>query len=457
MTEAEGRIAKEEIYQRDRRHVWHAFAPYSEQNPWVVEEAEGVHVVDLEGRRYLDAMAGLWCVNAGYGQERLARAGYEQMRRMPYYPLSAAHTPAALLADRLSGWLGADYRVFFNNSGSEANETAFKLARQYHAQTGQPGRYKIIARYRAYHGSTLGALAATGQQQRKYLYEPLAPGFLHIPAPDLYRRPDGLDPIQYGKQCAQQLEQVIVWEGPETVAAFIMEPVITGGGVILPPPNYLDEVAAVCRRHGVLLIVDEVICGFGRTGKNFGFQHSRVQPDIVTMAKGITSAYAPLSATAVRQDLYDAFKDPSDPYGYFRQVNTFGGHPVSCAVALENLSLMEELELVPRAARMGDVLAQALERLYRHPNVGDVRVHGLLAGIELVANREEKTPLEADLVKRVIAACKARGLIVGRNGDTVAGFNNVITLAPPLIIEEPEIAFIAETLDEAMQEVLGGR
>ncbi|WP_029421147.1 aminotransferase [Alicyclobacillus macrosporangiidus] len=457
MAEVGERLAKQDIYERDKRHVWHAFAPHSEQNPWVVDAADGVYVTDLEGRRYLDAMSGLWCVNAGYGHERLARAAYEQMRRMPYYPLSAAHTPAALLADRLCQWLGGDYRIFFNNSGSEANETAFKLARQYHAQTGQPGRYKVIARYRAYHGSTLGALAATGQQQRKYLYEPLAPGFLHIPAPDLYRRPDGMDPLAYGRACAEQLEQVIVWEGPETVAAFILEPIITGGGVIMPPPNYLDEVAAVCRRYGVLLIVDEVICGFGRTGKKFGFQHSAVQPDIVTMAKGITSAYVPLSATAVRQDLYDAFKDPADPYGYFRQVNTFGGHPVSCAVALENLALMEELELVPHAAQMGDVLAGELERLYRHPNVGDVRVRGLLAGVELVQDRVTKAPLEAEPVKRVIAACKARGLIVGRNGDTVAGFNNVITLAPPLVVEEPELAFIAKTLDEALEEVLGGR
>ncbi len=447
--------SREQIYETDKERVWHALAPHSEGNPWVVESAQGVYVTDLEGHTYLDAMAGLWCVNVGYGHERIAKAAYEQMRAMPFYPLSAAHVPATKLAATLSRWLGGDYRFFFNNSGSEANETAIKVARQYHAQMGQHGRYKVISRYRAYHGSTMGALSATGQHQRKYLYEPLAAGFLHIQPPDPYRLSGGLSLDEYGKACARELDRVIQWEGSETISAFIMEPIITGGGILVPPDNYLPEVADVCRRHGVLLIVDEVISGFGRTGKRFGFQHSGVMPDIVTMAKGMTSGYAPLSATAVAAHLYEAFKDTSDPNAHLRQVNTFGGHPVSCAVAIENLNIMDELDLIARSAALGDVLQRRLKELETYEIVGDVRGRGLLAGIELVANRETKEPLSPLRVKAIVARTKSLGVIVGRNGDTVAGLNNVVTVSPPLTIAENEIDQIAEALTTAIAEENG--
>ena len=444
--------SKEQIYQADRRRVWHALAPHNERNPWVVESAQGVYVTDLEGRTYLDAMAGLWCVNIGYGHERIAKAAYEQMRKLPFYPLSAAHVPATELAETLTRWLGGDYRFFFSNSGSEANETALKVARQYHAQMGHSERYKVISRYRAYHGNTMGALSATGQHQRKYLYEPLAVGFLHIQPPDLYRLAEGRAPEEYGKACADELERVIQWEGPDTISAFIMEPIITGGGMLVPPDNYLPEVAKVCKRHGVLLIVDEVISGFGRTGKRFGFQHSSVTPDIVTMAKGITSGYAPLSATAVAGHIYEAFKDVTDPNAHLRQVNTFGGHPVSCAVALENLAIMEELDLAARSAVLGDMMLRRLKELYAYGIVGDVRGKGLLAGIELVANRDTKEPLPLERVKAVVARTKSLGVIVGRNGDTVAGLNNVVTVSPPLTIAEEEIDQIVEALTAAIAE-----
>lgn len=438
------------VYEHDKKHVWHAFAPHSENDPWVVESGVGAYVTDLEGNRYLDAMAGLWSVNVGYGRERLAKAAYEQMAKLPFYPLTAAHVPATKLAHKLSDWLQGEFRVFFNNSGSEANETAFKMARQYHHQNGSPTRFKIISRYRAYHGSTMGALSATGQQQRKFLYEPLAPGFLHIQPPDVYRRPSGVTAYEFEMNAAKQLEQTILWEGPETVAAFIMEPFITGGGVLIHSPLYIEEVSRICKQYGVLLIVDEVICGFGRTGKNFGFQHSDVVPDIVTMAKGISSSYVPLSATAMRAELYEKFTDTSDPYHYFRQVNTFGGHPVACAVALENLAIMEEENLVQNSERVGEYLKQELSGLLDSPYVGDVRSIGLLAGVELVSDKDSKTPLDAESVKKVIGEAKKRGVIIGKNGDTVMGYNNVLALAPPLSVTQVDVDFIVRALREAL-------
>lgn len=266
----------------------------------------------------------------------LAEAASEQMLEMPYYPLTHTHKPGIRLAEKLNQWLQGSYRIVYSNSGSEANEVSFKIARQYYEQMGEPNRWKIIARYRGYHGNTMGALAATGQFQRKYKYEPLAPGFLHVPPPDCYRCPFGHQAGLCQHECANYYEQVINWEIPETVAAIIIEPVISGGGVFVPPPEYLQRVREICNRYGVLMIVDEVICGFGRSGQPFGHQNYGITPDIVTMAKGITSGYLPLSATAIRDELFDVFRHDSE-YAHLRHVNTFGGHPVACAVAIKTL------------------------------------------------------------------------------------------------------------------------
>ena len=229
-----------------------------------------------------------------------------------------------------------------------------------------------------------------------------------------------------------------------------MEPIITGGGIIIPPDGYVEEVAEICRRTGTLLIVDEVICGFGRTGRRFGHQHHGLKPDIVTMAKGITSGYLPLSATAVRREVFEKFKG-TEEYDHFRHVNTFGGNPAACALALRNLRIMDEEDLPARSAAMGERLRAQLADLEDHPNVGEIRNKGLLFGLELVEDRESRTPAAADKVAKVIAGCKERGLIVGKNGDTVAGFNNVVTLAPPLIVSEDDLTFISGVLKEAVQ------
>ena len=354
------------------------------------------------------------------------------------------------MSEKISELLGDDYVVFFSNSGSEANEAAFKIARQYHQQKGHTGRTKFISRYRAYHGNTMGALAATGQAQRKYKYEPLAAGFIHVAPPDAYRANEDhiTDPAALPSVLA--IDNVMTWELSETIAGVIMEPIITGGGVIMPHENYLRGVKAVCEKHGALLIADEVICGFGRTGKAFGFQHYGIQPDIVTMAKGLTSAYMPLSATAVRREIYEAFAG-NEEYDFFRHVNTFGGSPAACAVALKNIEIMENENLFARSEEMGAIIhAELQERLKDHPNVGDIRGKGLLIGIELVSDKNSKAPLNATDVNKVIALCKEQGLIIGKNGVTVAGFNNVLALSPPLIISLEEKDLIVETFTNAV-------
>ncbi|AEH48406.1 aspartate aminotransferase family protein [Parageobacillus thermoglucosidasius] len=437
---------------KDRQYIWHSMKPYNPDATLVVTEAKGCWVTDHTGKKYLDAMAGLWCVNVGYGREELAEAAYEQLKKLAYFPLTQSHVPAIQLGEKLNELLGDEYVIFFSNSGSEANETAFKIARQYHQQKGEYNRYKIISRYRAYHGNSLGALAATGQAQRKYKYEPLAPGFIHVPPPDSYRDNEQAENPR-DLRAVKAMDEVMTWELSETIAAVIMEPIITGGGVLMPPEGYMEAVKEVCEKHGALLIVDEVICGFGRTGKPFGFMNYGVKPDIITMAKGITSAYLPLSATAVRKEIYEAFKG-TEEYDYFRHVNTFGGNPAACALALKNIEIMERENLFERSKEAGERLLNELKnKLQDHPYVGDVRGKGLLIGIELVADKNTKTPLDVSLVNKVIGICKENSLIIGKNGTTVAGYNNVLTLSPPLNIEDNDLSFLIKTLTDALWKI----
>lgn len=436
---------------KDKDFLWHSMKPYNPDATMIAQTAEGSWVTDHHGNRYLDAMSGLWCVNVGYGRTELAEAAYEQLKEMAYFPLTQSHTPAIKLAEKLNELLEDEYVIFFSNSGSEANETAFKLVRQYHQQKGDHGRYKFISRYRAYHGNSMGSLAATGQAQRKFKYEPLAPGFIHVSPPDLYRDDDRADAKPAELKSVKEMDQVMTWELSETIAGVIMEPIITGGGVIVPPDGYMAGIKEVCEKHGALLIVDEVICGFGRTGKAFGYMNYGVKPDIITMAKGITSAYLPLSATAVKKDIYEAFSG-SDEYDYFRHINTFGGNPAACALAIKNLEIMERESLFSRSYELGEQLKQSLtSSLAEHPLVGDIRGKGLLVGVELVKDKSSKEPLEVELVNKVIAGCKQRGVIIGKNGATVAGFNNVLTLAPPLNIKLEDLELIIDTLTEEIK------
>lgn len=439
---------KQILLEKDRTHMWHHMSQYN-PNPLIVTGGEGSWITDVDGNRYLDGMSGIWSVNIGYGRRELAEAAYEQLKALSFFPLTQSHVPAIELSKKVSEWLGEEYRVFFSNSGSEANEVAFKVARQFHSHQGQPNRYKFISRYRAYHGNSMGSLAATGQSIRKITYEPLAPGFLHVPPPYCYRCSFGKSYGSCNLECAQVFDEVINWESAETIAAVIMEPVITGGGVIVPPPEYLPKIREICDKYGVLLHIDEVICGFGRSGRKFGHHNFGIRPDIVTMAKGITSSYLPLSATAVRAEIADRFNEPG-VNRHLRHINTFGGHPASCAVALRNMELMENENLVEKAEQLGWELRQKLAVIGEHPNVGDIRSFGFLAGIEMVEDRATKEPAAPDKVAKVIGECKKRGLIIGKNGDTIPRFNNILTLAPPFSTSSEEIDFIVRVVQEAL-------
>jgi adenosylmethionine-8-amino-7-oxononanoate aminotransferase len=441
------KLMKEELLVKDRKYLWHHISAHNDQ-PMIIVSGDGCWITDIDGNRYFDGMSGLWCVNVGHGREEIARAAYEQMKTVAYATLIQSHVNAIQLAEKLSEWLDGDYRIFFSNSGSDANEVAFKIARQYHNQNDEPTRHKFISRHRAYHGNSMGALGATGQAQRKLKYEPLGTGFQHVPPPYCYRCPFGKTYGSCNIECAQIYDQFINWEGPESVAGVILEPVITGGGMIVPPPEYLPLVRDICDKYGVLMIVDEVICGFGRSGEKFGHQNYRVTPDIVTMAKGMTSAYSPLSATAVRSELYDSFMEKGDT-NHFRHVNTFGGNPVSCAVALQNIRIIEREGLVARAAYLGMELQKRLSPLLAHPKVGDIRYFGFTCGIEMVEDQITKEPAFPETVSKVILACKQKGLLIGKNGDTVPGFHNILTLCPPLITTEEELIFITTVIQEA--------
>jgi taurine-pyruvate aminotransferase len=439
----------------DLRHLWHHSLQHSgltHHPPLLIERADGCFVWDAEGNRYLDAMAGLWCVNVGYGRKTIADAVYVQMQKLPYSPLTQSHGPAAELAARLAGLLpiGLD-RVFFTNSGSEAVETALKMARQCARQM-HPGenRYKIVARHRAYHGFTMGAASATGQALRKQAFEPLVPGFLHVPPPDRLRCSFCAGASACTLACADEFERVIRMEGPETVAAIIVEPVIGGGGVFPAPPGYLERLRQICDRYGVLLILDEVITGFGRTGTLFAFEQAGIQPDILVLAKGITSGYLPLGATVASERVFEAFLSDKNPAAKFTHLSTFGGHPCSSAAALANLDILCGERLWENSASVGPgLLARLLE--IDDSRIGEVRGRGLLIGIELVAG-PDKTPLPEAEVIHIQKRIRANGVLVGRNGDTVPGFGNVLTISPPLILTEAE----AEEIVGAVRAGLAG-
>jgi len=440
------------FYEKDKKYVWHGMRKYDPDATMISKEAKGVWVTDLDDNTFLDGQAGLWCVNAGYGREELADVAYEQLKKMPYYSLMQSHLPAIELSEKLNDWLGGDYVIFYSNSGSEANETAFKIARQYYIQNGKPHKHKFISRYRSYHGNTLATLAAGGQNERAYKYEPLTQGFIHVSPPDCYRSPF---PTNNGKCCteaANEIDRTISWEISDTVAGVIMEPIISGGGVFVPHDHYMKRVKEICDKHDALLIADEVIDGFGRTGKPFAFMHYDVQPDIVTMAKGITSGYLPLSATAVKREIFDSFTS-TDDYAHFRHVNTFGGNPAACAVALKNLEILENEQLVENAEKMGTWALDQLEELKQHPHVGDIRGKGLLIGIELVENKDTKEPIHEQKAAKVVQYCKSKGIIVGKTSDTAAGHNNIITMSPPLSISKDELSLILQALKQALQQL----
>ena len=442
--------------QVDKAHVWHPLFQHQrleETALAVFESAHGTTLVDAEGNEYLDAYSALWNVNVGYGRQEIADAVYEQIQKLPYYPHSQINVPATMLAEQLAACLPGDLNhVYFCNSGSEANETAIKIARQYGRQT-YPGenRYKIISRYRGYHGFTYGALSATGQPRRRKAFEPLVPGFPHAHPPYCYRCPMGLDASTCGVACADDIERIIQGEGPETVIGIIAEPIIGGGGAIVSPDAYLPKLRQICDDYGLLLILDEVITGFGRTGKMFACEHWGVQPDLITLAKGLTSGYLPLGACVASTKVFNAFLGDTDENKEFAQVCTYGGHPVACAAGIANLKILQEERLWENAEKVGTQLLSKLETLRELPIVGDVRGKGLLIGVELIET--DGTHLATAKTNRIVGQLRdfdKGGIIVGKIGHAVEEPESIIFIAPPLILTEAEADRIFETLRQVL-------
>ena len=446
------------IIASDKSHIWHHLSqhkPLLSADPMLVVEGEGMRVRDINGKTYLDAVSGgLWTVNVGYGRESIARAVYEQLLKMNYFANSAGNIPGAQFAERLLAKMPGLSRVYYSNSGSEANEKAYKLVRQLAALNNAGEKHKIIYRDRDYHGTTITTLSSCGQSQRKDQYGPFTPGFVEIPDCLAYHAANGDDP-DYGVQAARELEKAVLREGPDTVGAVVLEPITAGGGVIIPPPGYFETIQEICRKYGVLLHIDEVVCGLGRTGKWFGYQHFGVEPDIVTMAKGIASGYAAISVTATTETLFSEFlAEPSEKLHYFRDVSTFGGCAAGPAAALENLRIIEAENLLDNAAAMGDYLLDQLRALQdKHEIIGDVRGKGLFAGAELVADRDSRAPVDESVAAAVAADCLREGVIIGRTNRSFPQYNNTLCLSPALICGKDDIDEIVAAMDGALGRV----
>jgi taurine-pyruvate aminotransferase len=363
--------------------------------------------------------------------------------------------PGALFAERLISKMPGMSRVYYSNSGSEANEKAYKIVRQIAHRRYGGRKNKILFRERDYHGTTIACLASGGQPERAAQYGPFPDGFVQVPHCLEYRAQ--WDVPNYGKRAADAIEEVILREGPETVGAIVLEPITAGGGVIVPPEGYWPRVQEICRKYDVLLHIDEVVCGLGRTGTWFGYQHFGVEPDIVTMAKGLASGYAAISCTVTTEAVFDMFKDDaSDPMGYFRDISTFGGCTSGPAAALENMRIIEEENLLENTIAMGDRLGANLRVLKdRHAMVGDVRGKGLFWGVELVADRTTKEPVHESTARAVVAATLARGVMIGMTNRSLPGLNNTLCLSPALIATAQDIDAITTAIDGALGEVSG--
>ena len=414
--------------------------------PQIFVEGKGVHVTDALGNTYIDAMSGLWLKNVGYGRTEIADAAYAQMLKLTYMPMGTTTEPTIQLAEKIASITPGDLsRCFFTSGGSEAVETAMKLARAYFKRVGEPTRFKFISRKGSYHGATFGTLALGGTPVfPKTDYEPLLAGVFHGPQPNPYRcEYGGTTPEECAERCAGAIEEIIKFQGPDSVAAVVAEPVSSPMGAVIPGPNYWPMLREICDRYGCLLIADEVITGFGRTGKMFACEHWGITPDIMTVAKGITSGYIPMGGAITRKPISDAFI--GSERAAFRHVITFGGHPVAAAASLKNIEIMETEGLVDNSAKMGRYLLDGLEELkQKHTIIGDARGLGLFCGLEMVKDRQTKEyfPAEAELGAKLTQGFSSNGLIL-RGGD-------VMNIAPPLCVTSGEIDEIVSVLDRVI-------
>ena len=434
-------------------HPFTSAADHAVALPRLMVEGSGIYVRDDSGKQYLDAMAGLWCVNAGYGRDEIADAASEQAHRLPYYHTFASmtHEPAARLADRLISLApGRMSKVFFGSSGSDTNDTQVKIAWYYNNVRGKPDKKKIIARHGGYHGSTLAGASMSGLAHMHRSFDLPLERFIHVDAPHYWRHaPEGLSELEYSTLLATNLEERIVREGPDTIAAFIAEPVQGAAGVIPPPEGYFEAIVPVLRKYDVLFIVDEVICGFGRLGSWWGSDVYGLQPDLVSTAKGLTSGYVPMSACLISEDVWEVLREGSAQYGPFAHGYTYSGHPVAAAAALANLEIIEREGLVENASRVGAYLQQSLRDAFAdHPLVGEVRGLGLIAAIELVEDKATKKSHDppGSVARRLHELLMSEGLICRPLAEALA-------FSPPLILSKDNVDSIVEMFSAGLDKL----
>lgn len=436
------------LQMEDNAHLLHPLHhPSSHQAPLIVNGGHGIWVQTVDGREFIDGLAGLWNILIGHGNKELADAAQAQMEQLAYFSnyIGVSNVPAIELASKLAGYAYPTLNsTYFTAGGAEANESAFKTARYYWKRLGKPTKVKFIARQDAYHGVTLAAMSATGITPYWPMFEPRVPGFLHTHAPFPYRYEGDVKAGEtIGQAAARAIEEAILAEGPDTVAAVIAEPVQGAGGIIVPPDDYFPRVREICDEYHVLLIADEVITGFGRTGENFALHRWDIEPDIMTFAKGITSGYLPLGGMQISDQIREAIMS-APPSQRWMHAYTYSGHATCCAVALKNLEIMEREGLTERAALMGEKLLAGLEKLMEIDCVGNVRGLGLMCAIEFVADKE--TRASAGIAGQILQSCQQKGLISRIKGES-------LLLAPPLIIDEDEIDQILVIVREATEEV----
>ncbi len=450
------KMSVEDLKRANARHLWHPMAHpqmLQQSPPDIIVRGEGSWIWDVDGHRLVDGVAGLWTVNLGFGRREIRDAIVEQLDELAYYNVfrGTTHPRAIELAERVVNLMQPDgvEAVFFSNGGSDAVEGALKLARQYWKIRGQADRTKFISLRQGYHGVHFGGMSVNGNTNFRRPYEPLLPGCFHVDTPWVYRNPYSSDPKRLGEICAELLEREIVFQGPDTVAAFIAEPVQGAGGVIVPPPNYWPLVRRICDKYGVLLIADEVVTGFGRTGHWFGTRLWGVTADIWCLAKGISSGYVPLGATTVSAPIARAFADADSARGTITHGYTFSAHPVAAAAALATLDILERETVIQNAAEQGRYLNERLAAMaQRFRLVGDARGIGLMACLELVADKSTRAPLPrgAKEVTQVAREAYRRGAMVRTSGGN-------IILSPALTIERPQVELLCDALEGALQTV----
>lgn len=449
---------KSTLIASDKNHVWHHLTQhkaFESNNPLMIVKGEGMTLTDIEGKKYLDATSGgVWTVNVGYGRKEIVDVIAEQLLEMPYYAGTAGTLPAARFAKNLTNLTPNLNRVYFSNSGSEANEKAYKIVRQRAQFINGGKKHKIIFRARDYHGTTITALSSTGQAERKNQYGPFTPGFVEMPHCCCYRCPFSKKYGECNIECARVLEDIIQKEGPDTVGGVVLEPITAGGGVIVPVPEYYPIIQEICRKYDVLIHIDEVVCGLGRTGEWFGYQNFTLEPDIITSAKGLASGYAAISITMTTEDLFAQFKQNSDNrMDYFRDISTFGGCTAGPAAGARVLEVIQQENLLTNVQKVGEYLKDKLLALQeKYALIGEVRTKGFIAGLELIQDRETKEPVDEAVAMQIASKCLQKGVMIGRTNRSFAKLNNVLILSPAFICTTTQIDQIIETLDQALGE-----